>query len=204
MLDTLTEVLTDLMLAGGSPALVVVMVLENLFPPIPSEAVLPLAGFLVARGDMNLVEALVASTLGSVLGAWALYALGRYGGRPVLRRLRFSERDLDRADRWFDRHGPWFVFFGRMVPLLRSVISVPAGASEMPLVKFVMLTALGSALWNALLIGGGMALGANYDRVVQTAEAYSDVALVLLAAGAVAGVVWLSRRKARRRKALVD
>ena len=142
---------------------------ENLFPPIPSEVILPLAGFLVSEGEMSLAGALVASTAGSTAGALVLYAFGRYGGRPLLLRhgrlLRLSHERLDRADAWFDQHGPKIVFLGRMVPGVRSVVSVPAGLSEMPLVSFTLLTLAGSALWNAALIGAGWALGDNWERV---------------------------------------
>ena len=140
-----------------------------MFPPIPSEVILPLAGFLVFEGEMTFVEAMVAATLGSVSGAVVLYALGRLGGRPLLLRygqvLRLDERRLDRADDWFDRHGPKIVFLGRMLPGVRSVVPVPAGLSEMRVPVFLALTALGSALWNAALIGAGWALGGNWREV---------------------------------------
>ena len=150
---------------GGYVILAAIVFLENLFPPIPSELVLPLAGSRVASGDMGYLEAVLAATVGSVLGALVLYALGRFGGRPLLLRygrvLRLDERRLDRAEAWFDHRGYWLVLLGRVVPGVRSVISVPAGLARMPLPRFVALTAIGSAVWNAALIGGGWALGAQ-------------------------------------------
>ena len=127
----MTEWAQEVLIAHGVAMLVLLILLENVFPPIPSEVILPLAGFLVFEGQMTFVEAMVAATLGSVSGAVILYALGRHGGRPLLLRygqvLRLDERRLDRADDWFDRHGPKIVFLGRMLPGVRSVVSVPAG-----------------------------------------------------------------------------
>jgi len=198
MFDALTMWVERALSAGGSFALGLIMFLENVFPPIPSELVLPYAGFLVGQGTVSWPQALVASTVGSVLGAVALYALGRYGGRPVILRyrrvLRFTERDLDRADAWFDRHGPKIVFFARMVPIARSVVSIPAGWSEMPMTRFLVLTTLGTLAWNALLIGGGYLLGENYERVGEVAGTYSNVILLVVVAAAVAVLVWWVRR----------
>lgn len=180
----------------------VVMLVENLFPPIPSEAVLPLAGYLVGRGEMTLIAAIVVSTAGSVAGALILYAVGRYGGRAVLLRYRWlfraSETDLDRADAWFDRHGPKIVLFARMVPLARSIVSLPAGASEMPIVRFVVLTAAGSAVWNALLIVIGRAVGNRYDEVAEILGRFSTpVGLLVVVVVAALFARWYRRRPAR-------
>ena len=201
--DGLVSWATETVVAGGVWALLGVMLAENLFPPIPSEAVLPLAGFLVERGSLSFAPALIAATAGSVIGALLLYAIGRWGGRPVLLRwgrvLRLDEAQLDRADDWFDTHGPKLVFWCRMLPIARSVISVPAGASEMPIVRFLILTTLGSLIWNCALIGAGFFVGENWDAVSRVVGTYTNVALVLLAVGAVVLLV-LWRRSARRRK----
>ena len=161
------------------------MVLENLFPPIPSKLVLPLAGFLASRGDLpGFIPVLVTATFGSLLGAFIFYTLGRRGGRPLVLRygavLRLKESDLDRADEWFDRYGGWVVFFGRMVPGVRSVVSVPAGMSEMPLGRFTLLTVSGSAVWNAMLIGAGWYLGEKWRLVSGPVSAASNLALAVL------------------------
>jgi membrane protein DedA with SNARE-associated domain len=154
---------------GGYPALAGLILAENLFPPLPSELILPLAGFYVGQGEMTFILAVLAATVGSVAGALLLYALARFGGRRVVLRmgkvLRVKERDLDRSDEWFDRHGGWVVLFGRLVPGARSLVSIPAGLSEMPVLRFTALTTLGSTLWNCALIGAGWALGKNYEKV---------------------------------------
>ncbi len=197
-MEQLTTWVEQGLASGGLYALALVMFIENLFPPIPSELVLPLAGFEVSRGTVSLGEALVASTLGSVAGALALYALGRYGGRPLVLRfrrvLRVTERELDRADAWFDRHGPKVVLFARMVPLARSIVSIPAGWSEMPLLRFTLLTTAGSLAWNAVLIGAGNALGRNYERVAAEVGTFSNLVLAVAVLAVVAVVVWWARR----------
>jgi membrane protein DedA with SNARE-associated domain len=176
--------------------------LENLVPPIPSEAILPLAGFRARTGALGLWVAWPAATLGSVLGAFALYGLGAWLGYDRLHRLAgerwfvlTSQKDLDRGQRIFDRHGGKMVLLGRCVPLVRSVVSIPAGISRMPLPRFLALTAIGSGVWNALFIGLGWILGEHWDRVQGRLGPVSYVLVGL----AVAGLVWLAVRKARER-----
>lgn len=178
---------------GGYPALAGLILAENLFPPIPSELILPLAGFYVGQGQLTFMLAVLAATLGSVVGALILYTLARFGGRPAIlrfgRMLRVRERDLDRADAWFDRRGDWIVLFGRLIPGARSLVSVPAGLSEMPILRFTALTTLGSATWNCALIGAGWALGSQYGRVGEVVGPVSTVVVLLLALGTAALVV---------------
>ena len=154
---------------GGYPALAGLILAENLFPPIPSELILPLAGFYVGQGEMTFILAVLAATIGSLAGALLLYAIARFGGRKLVLRfgkfLRVKEQDLDKADHWFDRHGAPIVLFGRLVPGARSLVSIPAGLSEMPVAKFIALTTLGSTAWNCALIGAGWALGEHYEKV---------------------------------------
>jgi membrane protein DedA with SNARE-associated domain len=187
---------------GGYALLALLICLENLIPPIPSELLLPLAGYQVFAGTLDYVPAVLAATAGSVAGALILYTAARLGGRPLLlrygRMLRLSPTGLDRADAWFDRHGSKLVLGGRLIPTVRSVVSVPAGLSEMPVGWFVALTALGSAAWNAVLIGAGWALG----------ESWSDVAVAVehaktwVIAGVAAVIVgWLLHRRRSRRVA---
>jgi membrane protein DedA with SNARE-associated domain len=167
--DGLTRWARHTVTSAGYPGLAGLVLAENLFPPIPSEAILPLAGFLVSQGELTFAWAVLAATAGSVTGALLLYALARFGGRPLVLRLgrllRVTPADLDRADAWFDRHGGWIVLGGRLVPGVRSLVSIPAGLSEMPVGRFVALTALGSTAWNALLIGAGWALGSRYEEI---------------------------------------
>ncbi len=198
MFDQLTEWVQQALATGGSVALALVMLIENVFPPIPSELVLPYAGFEVTRGNIAFLEALVAATTGSVVGALVLYAVGRYGGRPLVLRwhpiLRFTEADLDRADRWFDRYGSAIVLVARMVPIARSVVSLPAGWSQMPIWRFLALTTIGTAAWNILLIGGGVLFGNNYERVSAVAGTFQNLVLVVAVIAVIAIGVWLWRR----------
>lgn len=200
MFGNLGQWAADLLNSLGSLGLVLLLLAENLFPPIPSEVILPLAGFLVSRGDLGIIQALLAATLGSLLGAYILYALGRWGGRPLVLRygriLRIKEEDLDDAAGWFERYGGAVVFFARMVPGARSIVSVPAGMLHMPLGRFTLLTTAGSALWNALLIGAGWLLGNNWTRAADVVGQVSNVVIAVVAIGAAAlAVAWYVRRK---------
>lgn len=205
MFDSIGQWAADVLGALGSIGLLFLMVAENLFPPIPSEAILPLAGFLVGRGELGGVQAILAATTGSVLGAFILYALGRWGGRAVVLRygrvLRVTETDLDRAEGWFERYGDWVVLFGRMVPLGRSVVSIPAGMLKMPVWRFTLLTTIGSALWNMLLVGAGWFLGANWERVSAIVGSISNaVFLVALVAVVILAIYWFRRPRRRRQQ----
>lgn len=203
MLENMAQWILDVLSALGYLGLALLLIAENLFPPIPSEAVLPLAGFLVSRGDLSLWGALVASTVGSVLGAVILYSLGRWGGRRFVLRygswLHVDEDRLKRAEGWFRHYGDALVLFARVVPVARSIVSIPAGTAKMPMVRFVVLTSVGSAIWNSLLIGAGVVLGANWSMVQNWVGSYSNVVLVLAAAGAVAYLVLRHFRNSRDR-----
>jgi membrane protein DedA with SNARE-associated domain len=185
--------------AGGYPALAGLILAENLFPPIPSELILPLAGFYVGQGEMTFILAVLAATLGSMTGALALYALARFGGRRLVLRfgkvLRVRPKDLDKADDWFDRHGAWVVLFGRLVPGARSLVSIPAGLSEMPVLKFTALTALGSTAWNCALIGAGWTLGEHYEQVGGIVGPIGTAIVALCALAVLALVVRAYRKR---------
>jgi membrane protein DedA with SNARE-associated domain len=193
--------IADLIDAFGALGVALLMALENLFPPIPSELILPFAGFLVGRGELGFLPVLVASTAGSLFGALVLYALGRWGGRKLILRygrfLRVKEADLDRAEGWFDKYDEWVVLFGRMVPGVRSVVSIPAGMLGTPFVRFVLLTTAGSAAWNALLLGAGWYLGDNWQQIAGIVGSASNVVLVLVAVALVSAAVWWWRRRVR-------
>ena len=178
--------------------------LENVLPPIPSEVILPLAGFRARTGALNVWLTWPLATLGSVLGAVALYGLGAWLGYDRLHALAgkrwfflTSQKDLDRGERVFDEHGGKMVLLGRCVPVIRSVVSIPAGIARMPLPRFLLLTAIGSGVWNALFIGLGYYLGDQWDRVQGWLGPVTYVVLGLV----VVGVVWLAVRKARGRSA---
>ncbi len=180
--------------SAGWPGLVGAMAIENLVPPLLSELILPLAGSQVAAGAMSFVVALLAATAGSVLGAWALYAAGRFGGRPTVLRLRpllrVDAERLTRAEAWFARRGAWLVLGGRLVPGVRALVSIPAGMARMPLWRFLALTALGSAAWNAGLITTGEALAARWSAVAGVLTPISTGLLLALTAALPAGWLW--------------
>ncbi|MBZ3903435.1 DedA family protein [Streptomyces griseiscabiei] len=184
----------------GAPGAGLAVALENLFPPIPSEVVLPLAGFAASTGQISLVAALLWTTAGSVVGALALYGVGALLGRDrtvaIAARLPLVKvSDIERTEAWFLRHGTKAVFFGRMIPVFRSLISVPAGVERMPLPVFALLTTLGSALWNTAFVLAGYFLGANWTEVTAIASTYSKI---VLAGAAVAVLLFILVRFLRR------
>jgi membrane protein DedA with SNARE-associated domain len=190
----------NLMNSLGYLGIVLLMILENLFPPLPSELILPAAGFAAAQGKLNLIGVVLCGALGSVLGTLPLYFIGRVVNEERLVRwadrygrwLTVSGDDVHKADDWFDRHGPRAVLFGRMVPGIRSLLSLPAGMSEMSLPRFLMYSAIGSALWATLLCGAGYLLGDHYD-VVQNYVGPIGTGLVVLLV--VFCVIWVLRRR---------
>lgn len=171
--------------------------LENVFPPIPSELVLPMAGFLAGQGRLSLAWVVVAATIGSVVGALVLYGIGRWVGDERLREfvrgpgryLLLQESDMDRAEEWFDRHGGLAVFLGRLVPMVRSGISIPAGIQEMPILRFVLYTTAGSGIWNAALVGAGYWLGSQWQWAREYAQYFQWVVLAAIVA-AIGWFVW--------------
>lgn len=190
--------------ALGAVGVGLLVALESIFPPIPSEVVLPLAGFLAGQGRLGLVPVLGWATAGSLVGALTLYWLGAALGLDRLKRLAdriplADARDVERAESWFSRHGVWAVLLGRMVPGVRSLVSIPAGVDRMPLWLFSLLTVLGSAVWNALFIGLGYLLGDRWAEVGR----YSDlINYVVIGGFALLLVVLLGRRFVRRRRGL--
>lgn len=192
----------SLMGALGAPGAGIAIALENLFPPLPSEVILPLAGFAASTGKISLAAAVLWTTAGSVVGALALYGLGMWLGRERTIALAskvplVKTRDIERTEAWFNRHGAKAVFFGRMIPLFRSLISVPAGVERMPLPLFLGLTTLGSAIWNTAFIMAGYALGANWKEVSGYVSTYSKLVLGI---ALLALLVLVVRRVVRSRK----
>jgi len=196
---TAVTAITDLIRSAGYLGLFAVVLAENLVPPIPSEVVLPFAGWEVQRGELLLVPALLAATAGSVVGAVILYMVARRGGRTTIlathRVSRVTAADLDRVDARFRRHGVWLVLAGRCVPGLRSVISVPAGMAHMHLGLFIALTTIGSAVWNSILIGAGVALGSQFEEVDTIVGPVSTAVVALLAFVVLVVLVRLRRRR---------
>lgn len=170
------------------------MFLENVFPPIPSEIIMPAAGFAASKGSMGLIAVIIAGTLGSVLGALPLYYLGTIFDEKRLLNLTHKygkyvlvkPSDVTNAQNWFNKYGYWVIFFGRMIPAIRSLISIPAGMSRMPMLPFLALTLAGSAIWTTMLAYAGYVLGANYDKVAAFISPISKFVVVsVLIVGAV-------------------
>ena len=203
MIASIDDIAGDLVQELGYAGLVVLMAVEHIFPPIPSELVLPLAGFEVGRGNLSFAGALAASTLGSLIGASVLYALARRGGRPLVLRLRgvlrFEPGDLERAERRFERHSSWIVVLGRMVPGLRSAVSLPPGLLRMPYGRYLALTFIGSLVWNAALIFAGQQLGSRWSDVAGVVEPIAHWVLVAIIPLLIAGLLWRRQVKRRRR-----
>lgn len=205
MLDGLANWATDVIEKMGYTGVFLMIVLENVFPPIPSEAILPLAGFLAGEGEMWLPGVILAATLGAVVGALVLYYLGALVGDSRLRFLirrygkwfSIKESDLDTANGWFDRHGGSAVMICRLVPIVRSLISLPAGLRRMPLPKFVLYTALGSLAWNCILVLTGWWLGDNWEEVGAYVD-YLEIPVILAVIGAVGWFVWKRMIEPRR------
>ncbi|MDQ3656190.1 MAG: DedA family protein, partial [Chloroflexota bacterium] len=196
-LDWLATVATDVIEALGYPGVALLIFLENVFPPIPSEAILPLAGFLAGQGRMWLPAVIVAATIGAVAGALVLYALGAWFGDSRIRWLvnrygkwlAITEDDLDLANGWFDRHGGKAVLLCRLVPIVRSIISIPAGLRRMSLPVFILYTAIGSGLWNSILVLGGWWLGENWEEVGHYVS-YLEYPVIIVVILAVAWYIW--------------
>ncbi|MFD3334024.1 DedA family protein [Streptomyces sp. NPDC058700] len=195
----------DLVDTMGGPGAGLAIALENLFPPLPSEVILPLTGFAAGQGVLSLASALFWTTLGSVVGAVALYWIGVLFGRERMHRIwgrlpLVKASDLVRTEEWFAEHGTKAVFLGRMVPVFRSLISVPAGVQRMPMPLFLMLTALGSLIWNSVLIMAGYWLGDRWDVVGTYVGVLSKVILVLVVVAAAAYVTVRLRGRSQDRQ----
>ena len=195
------EFITSLLASMGSLGVATLMLLENVFPPIPSEVIMPFAGYLAASGDLPFVSVVIAGTIGSVAGAFLWYWIGTLASEARLRRLiarhgrwlTISEQDLDRSLTWFRRNGGKAVFVGRMVPGVRTLISVPAGMTGMPLLPFLLYTGLGSLLWTAALTISGYLLEAQFAKV----ETWINPVTNVLLGGVLVLYVWrLVRPKA--------
>lgn len=165
------------------------ILIENVFPPIPSEVILLFSGFFSTYTNLSVLYMIVASTLGSFLGAIILYYIGKIFNKERLKKivngrlgkiLFLKEKDIDKADEWFDNKGNKSVFFCRFVPIVRSLISIPAGMSEMPMLKFIIYTVCGSMIWNTILICLGYKLGDNWEYVLTILDKYQMVVIIIL------------------------
>lgn len=196
--------ITDFMEQFGYIGIFLMIALENIFPPIPSEVILPFGGFMTTYTSLTVPGVIVAATAGSIVGAIVLYGIGRLLSVERLERivdrwggwLRVKPEDIAKANRTFHRYGVWAVFFGRMIPLVRSLISIPAGMAKMNIGLFVWLSVLGTLIWNTILISVGAALGQSWGKVSDVIGAYADVVYIITAIVIVVAVVrfWKRRR----------
>lgn len=203
LLEGVSEWVANLMNTLGAPGVGLALLLENLFPPIPSEAILPLAGFTASHPDatFTVYEAIAWATAGAVAGAIVLYWIGRLLGHDrmvsIARRVPLvSEDDVTKTVAFFQRHGGKAVFFGRMLPIFRSLISIPAGIEKMAVPKFLLLTTLGSLIWNTVFISLGFWLGERWQTVLDYSGVFEKVVLVIL----IGLIVWWLIAKIRKRK----
>lgn len=173
--------------------------IENIFPPIPSEVILAFGGFMTTITSINAVGVIISATIGSTVGAIVLYLIGKILNKERLERiisgkigkvLRLKKEDIEKADKWFDTKGQKTVFICRFIPIVRSLISIPAGMSEMNIWKFLLYTILGSTIWNTVLVCLGKALGDSWETVVNIFDQFSNVILVLLIILFIAFIVW--------------
>jgi membrane protein DedA with SNARE-associated domain len=193
---------------AGYGAIFAAMFLENLFPPIPSELIMPLGGFYVQQGKLALIPVVLAGLLGTVLGALPWYGIGRLVNEERIedwlarhgRWIGISPQELRRSRTWFNRHGTALVFWGRLVPGIRTLISVPAGIEMMPMVPFLLWTTAGSLIWTLLLTVAGLLLGESYTRVELWIEPVAKVVKVLLVLAALSFVAWLALRIWKKRE----
>ncbi|NJR66644.1 MAG: DedA family protein [Leptolyngbyaceae cyanobacterium CRU_2_3] len=196
----MVEWITSTMQSLGYLGIGLLMLLENLFPPIPSELIMPLAGFTAAKGDMALVPAIAAGVIGTMLGALPWYYIGKVLGEYRIKKwldrhgkwLGISSEEINKSQRWFYRHGSKAVLVGRLIPGIRTLISLPAGFSNMPMAQFLIFSTLGTLAWVSLLTFAGYLLGDNYEQVDEYLAPVSKLVLLGLL---IAFVVWLVRKR---------
>jgi membrane protein DedA with SNARE-associated domain len=201
MLDWITNTISSM----GYLGIALLMLLENFFPPVSEEIIMPLAGFTVQRGELNFLLVVLAGTTGTIFGALLWYRLGKLVGERRMKKwadkhgkwLGFSSEDVGNSKRWFDKHGKNVVFFGRLVPGIRTYISIPAGFEEMPLLTFIIYSASGTLIWVGLLTYAGYALGQNFQLVEKY---FAPISLAVSIASVVGIGVWVTRRRRKKKQ----
>lgn len=171
----------------GYLGIILLIAIENIFPPIPSEVILTFGGFATTISNITVIGTIIASTVGSVLGAIALYWIGRFLNEERIDKLAESKvgkvlglqkQDIHKAFSWFDSKGKFAVFFGRFIPIVRSLVSIPAGMAKMAMIPFLLLTTVGSLIWNTVLITLGRIAGASWSKIAGYVGGYSDIVLI--------------------------
>ena len=204
------QIIINIMEQVGYLGVFLLIAIENIFPPIPSEVILVFGGFMTTYTSLNIPIMILASTLGSLLGAIVLYYIGKIFNKERLKRivngkigkvLRLKASDIEKADKWFDTKGNKTVFFCRFIPIVRSLISIPAGMSEMPMQKFLLYTILGSLIWNTVLIIVGSIVGDKWETIVGYLDNFSNIILIILVIiFVVALYYWFVIRKKKQSK----
>lgn len=198
--------ITSIMADFGYIGIFLLIMVENLFPPIPSEIILTFGGFMTTVSSLNVVMVIIVATLGSVVGAILLYKVASYFGKERLtkivlkygRILRLKESDIERAENFFLKYGSWAVFLCRMIPLIRSLISIPAGMTQMKMSRFLVLTTAGSLLWNTVLIGLGAFLGESWNEIVVFMDSFSTIIYGIIAVIVVVGLGFFFRARFKK------
>lgn len=202
------QTIISLMEQFGYFGVFLLIALENIFPPIPSEVILTFGGFMTTYTSLNVPLVIVFATLGSLLGALVLYFIGKILNKERLIKivngkigkvLRLKASDIEKADKWFDTKGQLTVFFCRFIPIVRSLISIPAGMSEMPMKKFLLYTIAGSAIWNTVLVVLGSVMGDNWNSIVSFMDNYSHIALIILVILFVVAVIYFYYKRSQKR-----
>ncbi len=203
------EIILSIMGKYGYIGVFLLIMIENVFPPIPSEVILLFGGFMTTYTKLSIFGMIVASTLGSLFGAIILYYIGKIFNKDRLKKiisgklgkiLRLKVSDIDNADNWFDNKGNKTVFFCRFIPLIRSLISIPAGMSEMPMFKFLLYTLFGSLIWNTVLIIVGSVVGENWTKIVGILDTYSHIVVIILFIIVVVGVYLFYKRRSNKKR----
>ncbi|MBC1588559.1 DedA family protein [Listeria welshimeri] len=198
--------ITGIMADFGYIGIFLLIMVENLFPPIPSEIILTFGGFMTTVSSLNVVMVIIVATLGSVVGAILLYKVASYFGKERLtkivlkygRILRLKESDIERAESFFVKYGSWAVFLCRMIPLIRSLISIPAGMTKMKMSRFLVLTTAGSLLWNTVLIGLGALLGESWNEIVVFMDSFSTIIYSIIAGLLIMGLAFFIRARFKK------
>lgn len=194
LLHSLSALILSLISALGYTGVFILMIMESMIFPVPSELVLPFAGFLAAEGTFNIWLAILAASIGSLVGSLLSYAIGKYGGKAFVSRygkyFLLDEHDLERTHNWFTKRGDRTIFIARFIPIVRHLISIPAGIGNMNLKRFCVYTFIGATMWNAFLIYLGYILGQNWDKVKNYTEPISILVIILLI---ILGVIMIYR-----------
>lgn len=202
------EIILSIMGKYGYIGVFLLIMIENVFPPIPSEVILLFGGFMTTYTKLSIFGMVVASTLGSLFGAIILYYIGKIFNKDRLKKiisgklgkiLRLKVSDIDSADNWFDNKGNKTVFFCRFIPLVRSLISIPAGMSEMPMFKFLLYTLFGSLIWNTVLIIVGSVVGENWTKIVSILDTYSHIVVLILFVVVAVGIYFFYRKRSNKK-----